>query len=131
MFEKRKWKKIVAFILLVCSLGMPNTVLGADLDKPVTEVIENEITCSRACGGMCYFVCRHDWLYNYDNSYTHNFGNCSVRVYSCSYTGMKCEFCGYVQTMSSLNMTAFHLCHEVHSSCGKGTVSRCSEYKYM
>lgn len=130
MSKKRKWEKMIAFVLVLFSLSMPVSTSGAYLDKPVTDIEVNEVTCDLACGGLCYYVCRHDWIYNSDNSYTHNFGNCSVRVYACVYTGMKCEFCGHVQSMLSLNMSGFHLCHEIHSSCGKGSVSRCSEGHY-
>lgn len=127
MLGKRKWKKLVAGILVLGSLSMPYSVFGADLDKPITEVEADPVTCDLGCGGMCYYVCNHNWIYDSDNSYTHNFGKCSVRVYACTYTGFKCEFCDHVQSMSALNMSGYHLCHEIHSSCGKGSVSTCKE----
>ena len=85
--------------------------------------------CDKGCGGLAYYICNHSWVYNTDHSYYH--GKCFVRVYNCTYTGFKCEFCDHIQSAGSLNLSGAHLCHYIHSSCGAGALRYCKEGQYI
>lgn len=116
-------------ILLLTVLIMPSSVFATELETPVTETYTPRVICDKGCGGMAYYICNHSWVYNPDHSYYH--GKCFVRVYNCTYTGFKCEFCDHIQSAGSLNLSGAHLCHYIHSSCGAGALRYCKEGQYI